>query len=373
MRIGIDARMLDNTGIGTYLRNLLIHLAPIDRRNEYILFINEDNSRIVDQSNFTCVPFPKYIPLYSIQEQYWLPKVIREWRPDIFHCPNFNVPLIQTVPCIVTIHDLIYYLYPEQCPSKLAHYYAKCMLWYATHSARLVFTDSENSKQDLVKHFRIPAEKIHVILLAANRQCCVPASGQLSEKLRGKYGITSAYIFYSGKHHPYKNIRTLLHAYSIHPEVYEKFQLVIAGKHDSRREALYTTAKALHCGNSIVFTDLVPEEELFELYQHARLFVFPSLYEGFGLPPLEAMACGVPVITSNAASLPEVAGDAAIQVDPLDIQALADAMRAVLTDQGLWENMKQKGLRRSQFFSWDTAATQLLQIYESFNNLKLET
>jgi glycosyltransferase involved in cell wall biosynthesis len=194
----------------------------------------------------------------------------------------------------------------------------------------------------------------------------VSASGQLSEKLREQYGITFPYIFYSGKHHPYKNIRTLLQAYSIYPELYEKFQLVIAGKQDPRREELYSMARALHCGNSIVFTDLVPKEELFELYQHARLFVFPSLYEGFGLPPLEAMACGVPVIVSNSASLPEVVGDAAIQVDPLDVQALADAMRAVLTDQELREDLKHKGLQRSQLFSWETAAKQLLQIYESF-------
>lgn len=365
MRIGIDARMLDNTGIGTYLRNILIHLAPIDRRNEYILFINENNSRIIDQSNFLFVPFPKYIPVYSLQEQYWLPKIIREWRPDIFHCPNFNVPLLQTVPCLVTIHDLIYYLFPDQCPSILAHYYARCMLWYATHTARLVMTDSENSKQDLAKHFRIAAEKIHVILLAADNQGYPPASGQLSERLREKYGILRPYIFYSGKHHPYKNIVTLLRAYSTHSEVYQKFQLVIAGKYDSRRHDLYSTAKALHCGHSIVFTDLVPEEELFELYRYARLFVFPSLYEGFGLPPLEAMSCGVPVITSNAASLPEVVGDAAIQVEPLDVQALADAMRAVLTDQNLWKDLRQKGLRRSQLFSWETAAKQLLRIYEA--------
>jgi glycosyltransferase involved in cell wall biosynthesis len=171
---------------------------------------------------------------------------------------------------------------------------------------------------------------------------------------------------YVGKHHPYKNIKTLMHAFNAHHGVYEGYQLVIAGKKEPRRESLYQAGESLQAGASIVFTDFVTEDDLFELYRHARLFVFPSFYEGFGLPPLEAMACGVPVITSNAASLPEVVGDAAIQVEPLDVQGMADAMRNILTNDALWKTLQDKGFQRVRRFSWDTAAQQLLEIYERF-------
>jgi len=271
------------------------------------------------------------------------------------------VPLIQACPYLVTIHDLIYYLYPDQCPSQAAHYYARFMLRSATKHARAIITDSEYSKQDLIKYFRISEKKIHVIFPAAD-ECATPVRKHIASQ--STYGIVQPYIFYVGKHHPYKNITTLLHAYMTHPEIYENFQLVIAGKQDMRRKSLYVTAEKLDPRKRIIFTDFVPEEELFDLYRGASLFVFPSLYEGFGLPPLEAMACGVPVITSNAASLPEVVGDAAIQVDPLDVRELADAMQTVLADATLWNTLRQKGIKRSQQFSWETAARQLLQLYE---------
>jgi len=364
MRIGIDARMIDNTGIGRYLRNLLIHLAQIDRHNEYIVFINSDNSRAVTQENFRFVPLAIPVPLYSLREQYWLPLEIRKWNLDFMHYPNFDIPLIRSYPSVVTVHDLIYYLYPDQCPSRVAHYYARFMLQYATKHAQVLITDSEYSKQDLIKYFHIPAEKIHVILPAADGKCCSNLPEQTQTNIKEKYGIIRPYILYVGKHHPYKNINTLLHAYNTHREIYEEFQLVIAGKRDNRRENLYATAKAMDSGKHIVFTDFVPEEELFELYRQARLFVFPSLYEGFGLPPLEAMACGVPVITSNTSSLPEAVGDAAIQADPLNVHELADAIRTVLTDPELWNTLKQKGIKRARQFSWETAARQLLRIYE---------
>ncbi len=366
MRVGIDARMIDNTGIGRYLRNLLVFLARLDTRNSYIVFINADNSRVVERENVQFVPLKLSVPLYSLREQWWLPVEIRQARLDVMHYPNFDIPLLSPCPSVVTIHDLIYYLYPDQCPSRLAHHYARFMLRQATRKAQVLITDSEYSKQDLINHFQVLPEKIAVIFPAAEQTYYPLESPGLSVKIASRYGITQPYILYVGKHHPYKNVKTLVHAFNIHHELYTRYQLVIAGKKDSRRDALYREAHSLQAGGSVVFTDFVPENDLSELYRHARLFVFPSLYEGFGLPPLEAMACGVPVVTSNAASLPEVVGDAAIQVEPLDVQGMADAMRTVLTDKMLWEDLKHKGLKRAQHFSWDTAARQLLAIYARF-------
>ncbi len=390
MRIGIDARMIDNTGIGRYLRNLLIHLAYLDNENEYVVFLNQENTAVVEQENFTVVRLKIHIPLYSLREQYWLPLEIRKRNVDLMHYPNFDLPIFQSCPYIVTIHDLIYYLYPEQCPSKIAHYYARFMIRYATTHARMVLTDSEHSKHDLMSYFKLPADKIHVIYPAADKlfrtrtlerrhpagnwNAGIPAGiadrmsatqcGQDARAPIQKYGIHSPYIFYIGKHHPYKNIKALLSAYKQYAEIYENFQLVIGGKRDERRQDLYTLVSEFGMEGRILFTDFVPETEIFELYRQAELFVFPSLYEGFGLPPLEAMACGVPVICSNAASLPEVVGDAAIQVNASDVNELADAIRTVLTNTDLREELKLKGQRRALQFSWEHAARQLMQVYE---------
>lgn len=366
MRIGIDARMIKNTGIGRYLRNLVIHLAHIDPRNHYVVFVNAGDSTVIDQANVHFVNLAISVPVYSLREQWWFPIELRRARLDVVHFPNFDVPLVASRPCVVTIHDLIYYLYPEQCPSRVAQYYAGFMLRQATRKANVLITDSEHSKRDLIKHFDIPAENIEVIYPAAETPGHPAASSKLWDGMATRYGITRPYILYVGKHHAYKNIRTLLRAFDAHQDVCEMYQLVIAGKKDPRREALYHEARSLRSGGSIIFTDFVPDDEVFELYRHARLFVFPSLYEGFGLPPLEAMACGVPVISSNAASLPEVVGDAAIQVDPLDVNGMADAMRNVLNRPALWNELRHKGLQRAQHFSWDTAARQLLAIYERF-------
>lgn len=364
MRIGIDARMIDNTGIGRYLRNLLIQLARIDTRSEYVVFVNRNNSRVVTQNNVMFVPLHIAVPLYSLREQYWLPWEIRRWQPDLMHYPNFDLPLLRWSPYVVTIHDLIYYLYPDQCPSRAAHYYAGFMIKHAVAHARIVMTDSEYSKQDLIKHFAVPARKIRVVFPAADAQCCPRSVEEAHAIVRAQYGITQPYILYVGKQHPYKNIATMLRAYAVYGDIYDNFQMVIAGKKDERQKELYQLAETLNLGNRIIFTDFVKEETLFDLYRGARLFVFPSRYEGFGLPPLEAMACGVPVVCSNAASLPEVVGDAAIQVDPNNVRGFADAMQSVLTDQTQWEMLRQNGLRQARQFSWETAARQLLQVYE---------
>ncbi len=366
MRIGIDARMLNNTGIGRYLRNLLIQLAAIDTNNEYIIFVNPENLRIIDHTNVMFVPFTSYLPVYSLREQYMLPIQIRKWNIDLMHYPNFNVPLFPYCPYVVTIHDLIYYLYPEECPSKMAHYYAKYMLRYAAKHARIVMTVSNHSKNDLMRYFHLHEDRIRVILNAPDTKI-YPASRSrhthISNHLQKKYGISDPYVLYVGKHHRYKNIITLLHAFIRHQAIFEQFQLVIAGKRDSRQQALYDMAAAMDPGTRIIFTDFVSDDDIFKLYQQASLFVFPSLYEGFGLPPLEAMACGVPVITSCAASLPEIVGDAAIVVDPSDVTAMADAMQHVLTDTHLWHTLREKGLQHAQTFSWERAARQLLEVY----------
>ena len=281
MRIGIDGRMLGNTGIGRYLRNLIIHLAQLDTQNEYVVFINDENTQGVKQENFEFVTLNPPIPIYSPGEQYRLPFVINRWKPDVMHYPNFDIPLVQSCPYLVTIHDLIYYLYPEQCPSKIAHYYARFMLKYATQHAQMIITVSQHSKRDLLKYVQVPEKKLQVVWQAAEKNYTPKQhSGQIKSTMPQKYGITRPYILYVGKHHPYKNIKQLLRAYVKYDDIYRAFHLVIAGKRDERRNDLYEYAKALDPLGHIYFTDSVPDKELVPLYQEASLFVFPSLYEG---------------------------------------------------------------------------------------------
>ena len=368
MRIGIDGRMLGNTGIGRYLRNLLIHLAQKDRQNDYIVFINDERLQIVEQSNFTFVPLSPPIPIYSWREHTQLYLAIKRWKPDLMHYPNFDVPLYSPCPYVVTIHDLIYYLYPDQCPSRAAHFYADFMLRYAARHAKAVITVSEYSKQDLLQHFKLSADHIHVIYEAADDLCsAVPENEETETSIFKKYGIRQAYVLYVGKHHAYKNIETLIQAFARHKSVYEQFQLVIAGRRDERRKELYELPERLKLGERVVFTDFLLDEELFTLYRQAKLFVFPSFYEGFGLPPLEAMACGVPVIASSAASLPEVLGNSVIYFDPLNVDELVEAIRRSLHTKGLRTHLQQKGLHQARKFSWKTSALKHLELYERFS------
>ena len=369
MRIGIDARMLGNTGIGRYLRNLLLELATLDRQNEYVLFMQPNTPPPVEQENFIAAYLPAYTPIYSLAEQYRLPLEIYKRRVALMHYPNFNLPLFPCCPYVVTIHDLIYYLYPDECPSRFAHYYACFMIARAVKHAKAVMTVSEYSKRDLMRYFHLSAEKIRVIPNGAD-ELCFPREGEnakiaasFRDRFRERLGILNRYVLYVGKHHLYKNIATLIRAFMTHPAVYEQTQLVIAGTRDPRRKELYELAERSDPGGRIIFTNFMSDDGLFELYRGASLFVFPSLYEGFGLPPLEAMACGAPVICSNAASLPEVVGDAAILVNPTNAREMADAMRNVLTDSTLSQSLQAKGRAQAQRFSWERAARQLLDVY----------
>ena len=361
--------MLGNTGIGRYLRNVLLELAKLDRQNEYVLFMQPNTPLPVEQENFIAAYLPAYTPIYSLAEQYRLPVEIRKRRVALMHYPNFNLPLFPCCPYVVTIHDLIYYLYPDECPSQFAHYYARFMIAHAVKHARRVITDSEHSKRDLMNHFHLAEERIRVISIGADDQCFQRANSNVApcaaqkERLYEWYGILNRYILYVGKHHLYKNIATLIRAFMTHPAVYEQTQLVIAGMRDPRRKELYKLAEHSDPGGRIIFTNFVPDDGLFDLYRGASLFVFPSLYEGFGLPPLEAMACGVPVICSHAASLPEVVGDAAILVNPTNVREMADAMRNVLADSTLSQLLQAKGRAQAQRFSWERAAQQLLEVY----------
>jgi len=363
LRVAIDARMIRYTGIGRYIQNLVLNLASIDKTNSYSILVNEESEKLERNSNFEFRTTSYRIPVYSLREQSLLPFDMANLKPDIIHYPSFNVPVISTRPVVTTIHDLVYYLFPEACPNAVAHIYARFLIARAARLSRKIITVSEHSKTEITRHLNVNPDKVAVIYNGVSPLYRPVWEPEKLKKVMRKYGISGDYILYVGNHQERKNLKRLVSAYSALGS-FEKVTLVMAGKVDSRRRGLYEAVDRSGLSERVRFIGEVPEEDLPALYSGALLFVFPSLYEGFGLPPLEAMACATAVVTSNAASLPEVVGDAAVTVDPEDTAAITRAMDGVIKNKDLRERLRARGLERTRMFCWETAARKTLKVYE---------
>lgn len=361
MRVVIDARMINHTGIGRYIQNLICHLPA--GRDSYCAISGLDLAGLREGGDFTFRKPVPAIPVYSLREQFLLPIEVKRLKPDIVHYPSFNMPAFNTGPSVVTIHDLIYYLYPEACPGKAAFLYAKILLSMVVKAANRVIAVSHHVKGQIVRHLGVHEGKVGVIYGGIDHKLYMPVNDcKRLEKVRARYRLDNEYILYVGSHQPRKNIRRLLSAY-YGSDAMKEHDLVLTGRIDGRRADLYSSPMESGIGERVRFLGEVPEEDLPALYSMAALFVFPSLNEGFGLPPLEAMACGTPVVTSNTTALPEVAGDAAVMVDPTDAGQIRDAIDTVLGSRALREELREKGLIRAGQFSWETTAKKTMQVY----------
>lgn len=360
MKIGIDARMINYSGIGVYIKNLIRELPNLSN-NEYVLF--GDSKKL---ENFNLPVIDTKLPIYGIKEQIFFPFKLSKQKLDLLHLPHYPIPLLYRGEIVVTIHDLIHLIYPEYLPSKAAWFYAKFMFSHAGRRAKKVIAVSENTKRDTVELLNIPAEKIKVIYNGIDERFKPINDKESIEKTKRKYGLSEKYILYAGLLKPHKNILRLIEAFpKLRRETQIKDKLVLVGnKEFPHYRAIKEKIKELDLENQILILGEVDSEDMTALYNGADVFVLPSLYEGFGLPPLEAMACGCPVITSNTSSLPEVVGDAGIMVDPCDMDGLAEAICKVLTDEGLRQEMIKKGLARAKLFSWEKTAKETLKIYK---------
>ncbi|MBI5467697.1 MAG: glycosyltransferase family 4 protein [Deltaproteobacteria bacterium] len=366
MRITIDARMISYTGIGRYIQNLVENLAKIDGKNRYSITVNGgDEAEIPAVENLKVFKTRVIIPVYSIKEQVLLPMEMNRSGPDLLHYPSFNMPLVNSKPVIATIHDLIYYLNRDACPNLAAYLYARFMFKKAVKIARKIITVSEFTKSELLEHLGVGPEKVTVIHNGVS-SLYRPIAIERQAAVLSKYGIRGGYIFYAGNHQPRKNLMRLVQAFSALKN--KDHQLVLTGKIDPRRADLYNAVNEKGLEGRVLFIGAVPENDLPALYSGATVFAFPSLSEGFGLPPLESMACGTPVVSSNATSLPEVVGDAGVLVDPADIASIKDGIEKVLASPALRSELKEKGLMRVKKFSWQTAAEKTLKVYEEALN-----
>ena len=365
VRVAIDARKLHDFGIGTYIRNILRQLARLDRETEYLLICQPrdrelalslgDNFRVeVDTS-----------PPYSFREQLSIPWTLLRTRARVLHEPHYVLPPLVRCKSVVTIHDCIHLRFPQYLPNRAALTYARAQMGSAARRSHRILTVSEASKRDILHYFPVHPEKITVIYNAIDERFAVPPPEEDVQRVAERYQLRDRFVLYVGNVKPHKNLERLIDAFHVLRQSpgLDDVKLVLIGDEISRYAALRRAVHRYNLHKFVRFLGFLSDETLAIVYRLARVFVFPSLYEGFGLPPLEAMASGTPVVTSNVSSLPEVTGDAALLVDPTVAEAIADAMRRILTDPAVAADLSARGLRRARAFSWEHAAARIRDIY----------
>jgi len=365
VRIGIDARKLRDFGIGTYIRNLLRQLARLDRETEFVLFCAPGDSQALASlgENFRTVT--ETAGNYSLAEQWRIPVALRREGVTLFHAPHYVLPPLVGCRSVVTIHDCIHLMFPQYLPSRLAFAYAQVSIVTASRRATRVLTVSESSKRDILRFVDLNPEKIDVIYNGYDERFAVEPREEDVVRVRERYQLHDEFVLYAGNVKPHKNLERLIDAFClVRNRGLDNLKLVLMGDEISKYASLRRAVHRHQLHKYVRFLGYLPEETLAVMYRLAGVFAFPSLYEGFGLPPLEAMASGTPVVTSNVSSLPEVAGDAAVLVNPYDPEAIADGIYQVLTDEQLRRGLRQRGIARARQFSWEDAARRVREIYQ---------
>jgi len=372
--VGLNAHLLSLTetyrgaGINGHIHNLLQRLSPASPDLRFTAFLSEQRFVAPPGLNVHLVRWPTSRPLVRIVwEQLLLPQAVRSRQVDLLHGLAYAVPLVSSCPMVVTIHDLTFYRFPKTLrPSR--RLYLRAATRSAVRRAARVIAVSHQTKEELVHFLHVPPEKVDVIHNGVG-EAFRPALPDEIARFRKDRGLPARFILFLGTLEPRKNIVSLLEAFARWRKESgpgagtEGVKLVVAGAKGWYFERIFALAEELGLAGELLFPGFLPEEELPWWYRAAECFVYPSLYEGFGLPVLEAMACGTPVITSSVSSLPEVAGNAAITVDPGDAGALADAIGRVLGDTALRADMLQAGLLQAKRFSWDRAARETAAVY----------
>jgi len=396
--IGIDARFYGpkQKGLGRYVQKLVKNLEKVDLTNQYIIFLRKENwsEYQPSQPNFKKV-LADY-GWYGLKEQVLMPLKIWQAKVDLMHFPHFNLPIFCSKPFVVTIHDLVLKKFPTRRASTLSPflYWLKnlayrLVVYSAVKRAKKIITVSKYTKNDILKYFRVKPEKIEVVYEGAPsrldlssgtsevrplerdlREVPTPEVKPLSFSIQK--GLTSnlskPYLLYVGNAYPHKNLERLILAFKkLVEDEQMDCQLVLVGELDYfyKRLKKFVRCSLFAVHSKVVFTDFVSDKQLAALYQNASLYVFPSLGEGFGLPPLEAMAFGLPVVCSRATCLPEVLGHAAVYFDPENIEEMAAKIKQVLEDKEIQEKLISQGFKRIQKYQWSKMAQEILEIYRT--------
>lgn len=371
VRIAIDIRDISDFGVGTYIRNIVRTMLRVDHSNEYFLIGDPDRVNEIGElpANFHAIPFS--ISEHSASGYMQFRRLLRQHSCDLLHIPHL-VSIPQYLPCayVVTVHDLLDYMYRAHSGSSMRralHFY--CTKRVLSQAAR-IFAVSNFTKNDVERLFNIPSSSIEVVYNAIDdRFRRGHASDADREFIAERYQVNYPFILYAGRISPHKNVVRIIEAFSALKTELDKegrltdLKLIIIGDEISSHPDLRRTVIRSGVENDVRFLGFVPIDVLRIFYDSAKVFVFPSLYEGFGLPPLEAMAHGTPVVTSNTSSLPEVVGNAAVLVNPENVFEMMRALHRVLVDQPLRERLKQRGYEQASRYSWEGSVERILRVY----------
>lgn len=372
MRIGIDCRTIlnpglgESAGVGYYTYLLVKHLLEIDKENEYVLFFDSRMPAVdeFEQANAKVWRFPfsqykRFLP-FSYSHMLIAAMILKN-RLNVFHSPANVLPLSYPRTSVVTVHDLAIYKEPEWFPARI--FSTRLLVPQSLKKAKHIIAVSESTKQDLREVFRVPSSKISVVY-EAPFVAPVNVRDRNVDTLK-KFRLQQPYFLFLATIEPRKNLRMLVEAFARlrKDPAFSSYQLVIAGGKGYRSDEILESIAMQKLGNAVRIVGYVTHNEKIDLIKKSYAFVFPSLYEGFGLPVLEAMQLGVPVISSNTSSLPEVAGNAALLVDPTNVSALRSAMARLATNEELRTTLIQRGKVQATRFSWEEAARQTLEVY----------
>jgi len=352
MRIGLDARMVENSGIGMTIRKLIEHWTP-EQRSQIVLWSIPGWSSPYGMRQETAPD-----SVYSLRQHWRYGRRLQRAELDLFHMPHYDVPLSYRGRLVATVHDLIHYLLPEYSAKPFSKFYSYALLSHVARRANRIICVSESTKKDFVSLFPKAQDRVRVISPAVDLPVSV-STDDVRKRVLAHHALRPGYILYVGNLRKSKNTLGLIAAYArLKAQRPDAPPLVLVG----RNSLPQSSSRQFPTGVQLLGE--VPPEHLPVLYSQALFFAFPSFYEGFGLPPLEAMAYGTPVMASDRASLPEVCGAAALYVDPTSVDAMADAMMRLMLESGTRAQLRRAGLENVKRFSWKTFAEQTWRIYE---------
>ena len=363
--IAIDARKVRDFGIGTYVRNLIRELAEIDHDNTYLIMTGPAGRdafrKLPDNFHVTI----QRSPVYTVRELFTLSWSLLRLKVDLYHATHYVLPLILPCRTVVTIHDIIHLLYPEYLPNRLAFFYAERMIRRSLQRGARIISVSRNTKTDLMSYYQVDGRKIEVVYNGIEDIYRQQLPTEELERWMRNLGLERPYLLFVGNPKPHKNLDNVVKAYARAVGMHDfPHKLVCVGDRGGLEFKIRQRASQLGITDRILLLGHVAQEALPAIYQGAAAFLYPTLYEGFGLPVVEAMASQVPVITSNTSALKEIAAGYSDLVNPLDLDSMAQAIVRIVSDADHRKSLRKLGSRRADEFRWRKAAEKTLEIYQ---------
>ena len=372
MLIGFEASALRGrkSGVGYYTESLLAAIMRLEPGHRYVLFSNRDMGEGWRQIGSETVHVGRGFPVRAVWMQAMLPGTLRRMRPDLCHFTNYLAPLYSPCPYVVTMYDMSVFLTPRLHNAK-KRLLDRTLIPLVARRAGAILTISQSARKDIMRCLRVPKEKVHVVMGAASERFRPVTDLAQVNEVRAQHRLEAPYILYVGTIEPRKNLPRLVGAFALLKAEGAPHKLAIVGQDGWGVEPLHAEIERLGLEHEVILTGYVPSDDLPALYSGAAAMAFPSLYEGFGLPVIEAMACGAPVVTSHSSALAEVAGDAALLVDPLSVGSIAGALHRVLNEPGLGAELSCRGQARATQFTWEKTARATFDVYRAVATRRL--